>query len=134
MGSFLDINVNDAVEYKSAPAAEYQLKILSAEVKQQKPERGTGKYIQLKCQILGDDPFLKDVNHVMMLPGANDDVKQANNRKLRIKEMIEAIGNDPSAPIDVDTWEGATFWAILKETTDEQYGTKNEIQRVVSGR
>jgi hypothetical protein len=131
MGSFLDLNVNDAVECKTAPAAEYQLRIMKAEVKQQKPEKGTGKFIQLKCQILDENPYLKDVSHVLMLPGADDDLKQQNNRKLRIKEMVQAIGNDPAAPIDVDSWEGATFWAILKETHDDQFGDKNEIQRVV---
>lgn len=129
MGSFLDLNVGDAVEYKPVPAGEYQLKVVKAELKEQKPEKGTGRYISVRL-ILVDDPYAKDVNYVMMLPSTDNDVKTVNNRKLNISRFIQAMGEDPSAQIDLDTWEGNTLWAILKEVSDD-YGDKNEIKSII---
>lgn len=128
MASFIDdLNLDEAQEYKSAPEGEYQLRIMSAERKQ----KDKGPFIMLKLQIMGDDPFLKDITHIMMLPQNDDEVKTKNNRKLSLKRFMEAFDLDVKSRIDLDTWVGQTGWAFLVEETSDEYGTNNRIRRVI---
>jgi len=129
MATFLDMDVNDAKEYKSTSEGEYQLKVMAAEIKTSK--NTGGDYISVKLQILGDDPFLKDVNHTLMIPTSKDDVKQANNRKLAIRNFMNAFGIEVTTKITPEDWVGNTGWALLVEEHSEQYGDSNKIKRVI---
>jgi len=128
--SFVDMTFDDTFEYKSMPAGEHQLRVLDAEVKDQKPEKGTGSFIQLKFEVLGEDTA-KDIYHVMMLPTPQDDKKKANNRKLAVIHLMKAIGAEVKSPFDPKEWIGNTGWAILEEETDPEYGTRNRVRRFV---
>uniref|UniRef100_A0A6M3JVH3 Uncharacterized protein n=1 Tax=viral metagenome TaxID=1070528 RepID=A0A6M3JVH3_9ZZZZ len=128
--SFVDIDIDNVVEYKSMPAAEYQVRILDAEVKDQKPEKGIGKFIQLKLEVVGEDEA-KDIYHVMMLPTPQDDKKKANNRKLAVINLMKAMGREVTSQFDPKDWIGETAWVLLEEETDPEYGTKNRVRRFV---
>ncbi len=79
------------------------------------------------------EPIYKDINKVFMLPTENDRPKQANNRKLAIKNFCEAFGItlDPTREV-ADYMIGAEGWAILREEDDPEFGTKNEIKAFVT--
>ncbi len=132
MGSFLDLNVNDAQEYVSVPEGEQQLRILAAEIKSSK--QGKGDFFNVKFQIMGENPFTKDINHVMMIPTDKDDVKVANNRKLAIKRFLEAFGIAVTGRLEPETWVGSTGWAFLVEESTEEYGTQNRVRRFIVGK
>ena len=127
---FIDMNFDDVKEYKSVSEGEYQLRILSAELK----AGNKGQFILVKLQIMGEDPFTKDVTHVMMAPSAGDDAKQANNRKLAIKRFMEAFAIEFTGRVEPETWVGQSGWALLVEETSEEYGTQNRIRRVIAGK
>jgi hypothetical protein len=128
--SFLGQNFEDVFEPKSMKEGEYQLRVLDAQVKQQKPEKGTGSFVQVKFGIVGEDQA-KDVSHVMMLPGAQDDVKKKNSRLSNIANFVKACGYDPSTLGNVNELIGATCWAILVEEADPEYGMQNRLRKFV---
>jgi hypothetical protein len=130
--SFIDLpGIEDAKELKTVPAGEYQLQIVEADIKTQKPEKGTGQYIQVRLMILGDDPLTKDIQHVMMIPTQQDDEKKANNRLFAIKNFKAAFGIPAGPRIDPEEWVGNTGWAILMEEEDKEFGLSNRIKKVV---
>lgn len=129
MASFLNLDVNDAQEYKSVAEGEYQLRITAAEIKTSK--NTGGDYISVKCLIMGDDPFTKDINHTLMIPTGKDDVKQANNRKLAIRNFMQAFDIETGNQINVEDWVGKTGWVVLVEEHTDQYGDQNKIRRVI---
>lgn len=133
MSSFLDLNVADAQDYKTEPEGEYQLRVGAAEVKTS--QKTGGQYIGLVLTIIGgSSQFLKDVNHTLMLPTPKDDVKQANNRKIRIRDFMVAFGLDINAPIDIEAWVGQTGWALLTEEDGGDFGMQNRLKKVITGR
>lgn len=129
MASFLNMDVNDAQEYKAVAEGEYQLRVMAAEIKTSK--KTGGDYIGVKCQIMGDDPFTKDINHTLMIPTAQDDVKQANNRKLAIRNFMQAFDVEVTGTITPEDWVGKTGWVVLVEEHTEGFGDQNKIRRVI---
>jgi hypothetical protein len=129
MASFLNLDVNDAQEYKAVAEGEYQLRVMAAELKTS--TKTGGEYIGLKLQIIGDDPFTKDVQHTLMIPTAKDDVKQANNRKLAIRNFMQAFDIEVTPQINVEDWVGKSGWVVLVEEHTEQYGDQNKLRRVI---
>ncbi len=127
--SFLDLDTSDAKEYVTVKPGEYQLKIAGLELKDSK--NTGGKYLQATLAIICDEPFVKDISHVMMLPTPQDDVKQANNRKLAIQRFKEAFGIDSSPRVDLDAVVGNTGWAILTEEDAKEFGLQNRVKKFV---
>jgi hypothetical protein len=131
MKGFLGLNFDNVFEPTSKPAGEYQLRVLDASVKES--TKGKGNYISAKLEIL-NEPTAKDINHVMMIPTANDDMKQANKRLFAIQSFIKACGADPSALQNISELTGGTVWAILIEEADPEYGMQNRIRKFVVGK
>lgn len=125
--SFLnDLNLNDAVEYSSVAEGEYELRILNIE---RKISANTGgEYIMARLEVM-NEPYSKDINHVMMLPTAADDVKKKNNRLLALVRFFEAFGFDPNNVPTPEEMVGATGFAYLVEEEDNEYGKQNRIRR-----
>jgi len=131
--SFLGQSFDDVFEPKSVPGGEYQLRILKAEVRKQKPEKGTAEFIQLRAEIVGE-PKAKEITHVIMMPTAEDDIKAKNDKMSRQLVFLKACGLDPASVNNINEVEGCTFWAILDEKESEEYGTQNNIRKFVVGK
>jgi len=129
--SFLGLDFDNVFEPKSAKEGEYQVRVLDANIKDS--QKTGGQYIALKLEVLGD-PEIKDINHVMMIPTAKDDVKQKNKRLSAIQAALKAFGSDPATLGNVQELIGATSWAILVEEADPEYGMQNRIRRFVTGK
>jgi hypothetical protein len=129
--SFINVNVDDAVELKSlAAGTEVQLRIVDAE---SKTSSNTGNdYLNVRLDI-PTEPYSKDIFHIMMLPTQHDDAKKANNRKLAIKRFCEAFGLS-TGQMNLKEWPGHMAWAILGEEDDPEYGKRNRIKRFVNPR
>lgn len=127
--AFLDFD--GVYEPETVPGGEYQLRVLKAEIKQQKPEKGSGSFVQLRLDI-PSAPKSKDITHVMMLPGQQDDPKQKNSRLAAIQNFLKACGFDNVN--NIAETEGSSCWAILTEEDDPEYGKQNRIRKFVAGR
>ena len=125
---FLGQSFDDVFEPKSAKEGEYQLRVLDAQTKTS--AKTGGDYISVKCEIIGE-PTTKDINHVMMLPTANDDIKQRNKRLSAIQNFLLSCGLNPASVENVQEVVGSTFWAILVEEADPEYGMQNRIRKFV---
>ncbi len=126
---FLDFS--EVYEPETVPEGEYKLRVLSAEVRQQKPEKGSGSFIQVKMDI-PDAPKAKGVTHVMMLPTEQDDAKQKNSRLSNIQKFLKACGYDNVN--NIDEVVGAAPWAILAEEESPGFGMQNRVKQFVVGR
>ena len=131
--SFLGQSFDDVFEPKSMPEGEYQLRILKAEIRKQKPEKGTGEFIQVRAEIVGE-PTAKEITHVIMLPVDTDDVKEKNSKMSRQLNLLKSCGLDPGAVNNINELEGCSFWAILDEKESEGYGLQNNIRKFVVGK
>jgi hypothetical protein len=128
---FLGLDYDNTWEPKSLPEAEYQIRVIEAKIGQQKPEKGSGSFIQLRLEVL-DEPEAKDFTHVMMLPGGQDDAKQRNARTRAIQNMLKTFGLDPAAVGNIEELQGRTGWAFLTEETSEEYGMQNRVRKFIA--
>jgi len=126
---FLDFS--EVYEPETVVPGEYQLRVLAAEVKQQKPEKGQGSFIQLKLDI-PIAPKGKDITYVMMLPTAQDDPKQKNSRLSNIQNFLKACGFDNVQ--NIEEIVGSQPWAILVEEESTDFGKQNRVKKFVVGR
>jgi len=85
--SFLGQDFDNIFEPKSVKEGEYQLRVLDAQSKTS--SKTGGDYISVKLEIVGE-PEAKDINHVMMMPTPNDDVKKRNSRLSAIANFLKA--------------------------------------------
>ncbi len=129
--SFLGQDFENVFEPKSVKEGEYQLRVVDAQTKTS--AKTGGEYISAKLEIVGE-PEAKDINHVMMLPTANDDIKQKNKRLSAISNFLKACGLDPATTNNVNEVVGCNCWAILVEEADPEYGMQNRVRKFVAGR
>ena len=125
---FLDFS--GTYEPETVSPGEYRLRVVEAEVKSQKPEKGSGSFIQLKLDI-PEAPRAKDITHVMMLPTPNDDPKQKNSRLSAIQLFLKACGFDNVD--NINEVVGANPWAILVEEETQEWGKQNRVRKFVAG-
>lgn len=129
--TFVNLGLDDAKELKSVPAGEYQLRVVEATIGHS--DKTGGDYLKLRLEIL-NEPFTKDLSYFMMFPTPQDDPKKANNRKLAVRNAIQACGLDTSKGFNPQDLEGATAWAILREEDDPEYGKQNSVKKWVIGK
>ena len=129
--SFLGQDFDNIFEPKSVKEGEYQLRVLDAQTKTS--SKTGGDYISVKFEIVGE-PEAKDINHVMMMPTSNDDVKKRNSRLSAIANFLKACGLDPATTSNVNEVIGCSCWAILAEEADPEYGMQNRVRKFVAGR
>jgi len=129
--SFLGQDFDNIFEPKSVKEGEYQLRVLDAQTKTS--SKTGGDYISVKLEIVGE-PEAKDINHVMMMPTSNDDVKKRNSRLSAIANFLKACGLDPASTSNVNEVIGCSCWAILAEEADPEYGMQNRVKRFVVGK
>ena len=128
---FLGQNFDEVVDFVSVKEGEYQLKVLDAQIKTS--QKTGGEYISAKLEVVGESSA-KDINHVMMLPTTNDDVKQKNKRLAAIANFFKACGLDPNTCSNISEVIGCICWALLVEEADPEYGTQNRVRKFVVGK
>jgi hypothetical protein len=129
----LGIDLDTVPEQAAVPAGEYQLTLVSAEIRDQKPEKGTGKFIQATFEVV-DAPDSKLLNHIMMLPGKDDAPRKGQNRLRAIGDFFKAFGIPSSGPVNLDGYSGHTGWAILSVEDGGEYGEQNRVKRFIAGK
>jgi len=131
--SFLDLgNLDDVPDLGTVPdGTEAQLQISSLEVRSQKPEKGTGKFVMATFDIVGE-PNTKRISHVMMLPAEGDDEKKRNSRLRAIRTFYEAFAIPTSGQVNMEDYVGNTGWAILAEEEDKDYGMQNRVRKFIA--
>lgn len=122
----LDLNFDDVYDFETLPdGEEVQLRIAKAEV--YRKEGGTRNNLH----IIAEDPSnerIQDIHLYMGLPNPDDDAKLANKMKLRVKAFYESVGADMSGPIDLNDLVGETFYCIIGEEEDPDFGQRNFIR------
>jgi hypothetical protein len=133
--SYVDLGVDlDTVpEQHAVKAGEHPLQLLKAEIKTQKPEKGTGKFIQATIEVT-DDPNSKLITHVMMMPTADDNQRKINARLRAIGDFYKAFGIPSAGPVNLEEYVGNQAWGNLTEEEDPQYGMQNRIKNFVLGK
>lgn len=126
--SFIEININDAIEPSIVEEGEYAVRIEDAEVKVGQSGK---KYIGLRLSILNEDN-VKQVNEVLMLPDAADDESTKNRRLLALKRMCTCFDYEPQGGIDTAELIGREGRVFLKIEDSEQYGKSNKVRRYVA--
>ncbi len=126
--SFIEININDAIEPSIVEEGEYAVRIEDAEVKVAQSGK---KYIGLRLSILNEDN-VKQVNEVLMLPDAADDESTKNRRLLALKRMCTCFDYEPQGGIDTAELIGREGRVFLKIEDSEQYGKSNKVRRYVA--
>lgn len=129
----LGVNLDEIPEQRAVPEGEYQLLLVDAEVKQQKPEKGTGRFIQATIEIV-DAPDSKLVNHIMMLPQEGDNERKRNNRLRNIGDFFRTFGIPRQGSVNLSAYAGNTGWGILTVEDGKEYGEQNRIKRFITGR
>lgn len=124
---FLDFS--GVYEPETVPEGEYQLRVLSTEIKTS--TKTGGDFIQIKLDI-PSNPKAKDVTHVMMLPTQKDDPKQKNSRLAAVQNFLKACGYDNVN--NINEVDGSMPWAILGEEETPEYGKQNRVKKFVVGR
>lgn len=124
----IDVNVPDP---EAVEAGTYELRLIGADIRKQKPEKGQGRFIFARFAIVGEQSA-KSVTNVMMFPDGKDEDRDYMN-KLTIRRFYDAFGVDYSgSDVDLADGKGNTHWAILGVETNPQYGDQNKIQRWVT--
>jgi len=133
-GVELDLGVDlDTIPPQTAvPGGEYQLALVGCEVKDQKPEKGNGKFIQATFEIVGA-PDSKLINHVMMLPAADDQDRKRKNRLRNIGDFYKAFNIPASGKVNFANFMGAFGYALLVVEDGGEYGEQNKVKRFITG-
>jgi len=132
--SLLDMNC-DVPEPTSVQPGEYGLELTKLSLKLSKE----GNLMLSAFFTVDDHPDAKLISEYFVLPTSNADPQQIYNRKLALKRLATQIGLDVNSLMQwVATAQvgdafkevaGMKVRAILKESSDEQYGTQNNIAR-----
>ena len=130
--SILDFNLDrdNVPDPKVLPAAEYEVKILSAKAKTSK---SSGKPMVEIALGFPNEMQAKTCFHYISLP-ADDDKPDIVQKKFRsLRGFYEAFGVDYSGPVDLDTLTGETCFAIVtEEEATEDYEASNRIKRFLA--
>jgi len=129
--AFLDLNFDDVVEPRTVPGdAEYQLRIQSV---REGVDKNGNAYLMPNFEIIGE-VGAKNFSYFLGLPGPNTDAKQANNKKYKLKNFLDAF-NLPYNSDPINDWIGAEGWAILGLEESAEWGEQNFVKKFVkSGR
>lgn len=129
--SFLDINPTEAQELEAVEAGEYELTILSAELKDSAKQPGK-QMIELAFKIEGGPVNAKTLREWLHIPTADDDEGKKNSKLLRIKNFCECFDYDPSNGLETEDLIGLSGKCILGVESSDEYGDQNRIRRFLS--
>lgn len=129
--TFLNVDVTGAQEPKTMPEGEYLLVLLGVSTEVGKDSNKP--YLAVRFEIM-DEPFAKEIYHIISLPDKDDSEKVANGKAFRVREFFDCLGIPyGSDGAELEGCEGNTCWAQLIEREDD-YGVKNIIKKFIPGR
>lgn len=110
------------------PGEEYELAIVSAIM-------GTDKnginYVMPFLEVLSD-PYCKEFGDYLPLPNASlMSEKELNKARGKLNSFFAAFGLDPTAPMDIEEWQGLKGWAILGMGKDQDGEPQNKVNKYV---
>ncbi len=129
----LNVDVNEATDPTLLPDAEYELSIISAEVKTS--QKGN-EYLNLRMNAPAE-PMAEDVYHILMLPTGDQDPKQANRYRLAFRDFYSAAGipTEQTLGLDIQVLVGLQTWALIgTEQSDPSYPAKNVVKRFITSK
>ena len=131
---FGDYDLDAVPELHTLPIGEAELRLIGAELKQQKPDRGTGYFLQLRFQSV-TDPNAENINHIMMFPQAEKEERTNNQRLRALKDFAAAYGVPARTLTElingVNGAIGNSGFALLKIEESPEYGPQNRIVKFV---
>jgi len=125
--SFMDVNLDEAVELETLPdGTEAQLEIRAVDPNDEK------NYCRLTCGVLNHG-MVKTISHFLFFPKDDDTNEKKNNKLLGLRTFFNAIGVSVSEFVaNPDCLVGMTYWAILREEDSDEYGKQNSVKRVAT--
>lgn len=125
--ALIDVDVSERHDIVSLPdMTEAEVRIAAVPEIKESLKTG-GKFLQLRLEVV-DEPYTKDIYHVIMFPAPGDTDKQVNVRKNALAAFYAAFGVDLSEP-DTETMVGLTTKCILAEEDDPEFGMRNRVRR-----
>lgn len=111
---------------------EYEIKLISVEVRTQKPEKGDGKFVRASIRIIGVKGASL-LGHTMMLPDGKDEDND-EFRNLTLQRFYDgfSISHEDGEDIDLTEGLGNTTRVILNAKESEGYGLQNNIVRYLN--
>jgi len=131
--TILEYDLNDTVEPTVLPAdTEAELRIVNVRIDNDK----NGYPYMMPFFEVANDPYAKEFSHFLRLPHDEQDAKQLNNTKRRLKIFYDAFGIDYSRGVNPsEDLPGKTGWAILGMRESDFSGEEeNYVKRFVAGR
>ena len=131
--TILEYDLNDTVEPTVLPAdTEAELRIVNVRIDNDK----NGYPYMMPFFEVSNDPYAKEFSHFLRLPHDEQDAKQLNTTKRRLKNFYDAFGIDYSRGVNPsEDLPGKTGWAILGMRESDFSGEEeNYVKRFVAGR
>lgn len=134
--SFLKMDLNQVPERAVASEGEHELRIMDVVVHEKEAPHlsdGVSKSLRVRMSVT-DDPNAFDITMYYSLPNSDDDDKQTNKKKLRIKHLYNAVGAAyDSEGIETENLPGCGGFAVLnvEEDASGNYGPRNYVKRWV---
>jgi hypothetical protein len=129
--SFINEDTSNVPDLKPLPEGEYEVRLLSAEVKNSK--KGD-PMIEAKFDVPSEG-LSDDIYHYIMLPTGSDDEKKKIRKLQNLRDFKAALRMPPTGQVDLEQFAGEKSWALLTEETNEQTGKmNNRIKRFIVGK
>lgn len=126
----IDVPLNDAQEPIALPAnEEVTLRIVNVT---SDIDRNGHPYFRVVFEV-PSVPNAKEFSKFYGLPHEDMTPKQKNGALWRIKELLIAIGADPSQPFETEDLIGEEADAILGLESSAEFGEQNYVKRFVTG-
>jgi len=126
----LGVDLDEVPPQHAVPTGEYLLTLVDCSVEQQKPEKGSGKFIKASFEI-SDDENSKLITHVMMLPSSDDKARTIKNRLRNIGDFYKTFKIPSSGTVRFSDYLGNQGWASLKVESTNDYGEQNRIVKFI---
>lgn len=131
--TILDHDFNDVVEPTVLEAdTEAELRIVSVKVDS---DKNGYPYMMPFFEVASDD-YAKEFSHFIRLPHEEQDAKELNKTKYRLKTFYDAFGVDYSRGVNPsEDLPGKTGWAIVGMRESSFSGEEeNYVKRFIEGR
>lgn len=132
-GGFLDVNLNDVPTFHVAKAGEHPLRCYKAEIRISKGEKTAGQKMAILSLEHAEDPTVKEMTYVIMLPFRGMEERPRLKRLAQLKEACDAFGVDYTNGVRIKEFEGQEAWAVLTVENSDEYGEQNRIVSFVTG-
>jgi len=126
--------LDDVVDLITVKPGEHKVRFLGVN---EGVDKNGADYFQVRLEI-SNEPASKDFTYFLGMPGQNDDAKQLNRKKLKIRDTLQAFGvnlpetlSECKELLKSGDLVGMEAWAVLNEKDTDDYGMQNEVKRFI---